>query len=114
MKIKNRHRWRFFKKFGLVSLSCFYVNLPLFHRHWAGTAKVKVKVEKTWKHGAVVLQVEPNSAIHSGFWQAAASIVLRERDITELSSPFGQDSICSPHGLQAVPPTVTPSMRKVG
>jgi hypothetical protein len=49
---KNRHRWRFFEKFGWALLSrCFYVNLPLFHRRWAGIAKVKIKVKVREIHG---------------------------------------------------------------
>jgi hypothetical protein len=45
VKRKNRHRWRFCQNLGLFRSSCFYVNLPLFHRLGAGIAKVKIKVK---------------------------------------------------------------------
>jgi hypothetical protein len=31
-------------------LRCFYVNLPLFHRRWAGIAKVKIKEKAGESH----------------------------------------------------------------
>jgi hypothetical protein len=40
-----------FQEIRFVSFSCrFYVNLPLFHRRWAGIAKVKIKVKAREVH----------------------------------------------------------------
>jgi len=83
-----------FRNFGLVSLSCrFYVNLPLLHRHWAGIAKVKIKVKEYVLH----------FFISQGDF---GSYCNKSAHLASISGKSAEN--------QAVPPTVTPSIRKVG
>jgi hypothetical protein len=72
LKRKNRHCWRFCQNFGLSRFSCFYVNLPPFHRLWAGIAKVKVKVKTGEGHGKtqMLVKIRVNSAANLPVWQA--------------------------------------------
>jgi hypothetical protein len=57
--------------FQEIRLGFLPARLPLFHRLWAGIAKVKIKVEAHEGHVYVwVLQgTQPNSAINHRIWQ---------------------------------------------
>jgi hypothetical protein len=48
-KLKKPPFLAVFKNFGL-SRFYFYVNLPLLHRHWAGIAKVRIKIKTQTNH----------------------------------------------------------------
>jgi hypothetical protein len=70
LKRKNRHCWRFCQNFGLSRFSCFYVNLPPFHRLWAGIAKVKVKTGEGHGKTQMLVKIPVNSAANLPVWQA--------------------------------------------
>jgi hypothetical protein len=54
VKMKKPPLLAVFQEIRFVSFSCrsyaLYVNLPLFHRRWAGIAKVKIKVKACEVH----------------------------------------------------------------